>query len=341
MSLLNIMDKTKNHIPLISVILPVYNAEEYLVEAIESVLNQSFSDFLLIVINDGSTDASKEIIHSFSDKRIVYVENEMNLGLIKTLNKGLDIAEGKYIARMDADDICYSDRFEKQFSFLELNEKHILCGGWAKRIDRLGNMLGAIKRIDSNDLLHANLLFTNPFVHPTIMFRKEMLKGLYYNEEAVYCEDLEFWIRISMETSFKIGNIPEYLLKYRWHESNVSVQNKKSQLETHKTIISEKVNTLVSELNQSNSEIHFLLFSQSPKSISTDKMLSIKKWMKTLIDSNKSKNIVNHNALVALLLSRWVVLCLKRKSILCLLKSGLPVLNGKILYSTFRLLRFK
>src|SRR5690606_13489679 len=118
---------------LISVVLPAYNAELYIKEAIDSVLAQTFTNFELIILNDGSTDKTEEIILSYQDSRIVYVKNEHNLGLIGTLNKGMALAKGKYIARMDADDICFPERFEKQVAFLEKNKEYIICGTSAYR----------------------------------------------------------------------------------------------------------------------------------------------------------------------------------------------------------------
>ena len=112
-------------IPLVSVILPVYNAELYIRESIQSILDQSFFEYELIILNDASTDNSENIILEFQDERIVYIKNDRNLKLIETLNKGLKIAKGKYIARIDADDICFSDRFQKQISFLNNNESTV------------------------------------------------------------------------------------------------------------------------------------------------------------------------------------------------------------------------
>src|SRR5690606_17712108 len=152
------------------VILPVYNAEKYVKEAIESVLNQTYKHVEFLIINDGSTDTSKEIILQFDDPRIRYIENEQNIQLIKTLNKGIDLAKGKYIARMDADDRCSIHRFQKQIDFLERNPSYVLCGTWATIIDSNGTKTGRIKRIDSSALLKANMLFTTPFIHPSMMF---------------------------------------------------------------------------------------------------------------------------------------------------------------------------
>ncbi|HGF9542707.1 TPA: glycosyltransferase family 2 protein, partial [Acinetobacter baumannii] len=129
---------------LVSVVLPAYNAELYLKEAIDSVLSQTFTDFELIILNDGSIDRTEEIILSYNDSRIVYVKNEKNLGLIGTLNKGINLAKGKYIARMDADDICLPERFKKQVDFLEKNNEIDLIGTNAIKINNNGDRIGVI-----------------------------------------------------------------------------------------------------------------------------------------------------------------------------------------------------
>ncbi|MFT5919102.1 MAG: glycosyltransferase involved in cell wall biosynthesis, partial [Granulosicoccus sp.] len=117
-----------NEIPLVTVLLPVYNAEKFLEQAIRSVLDQTFTEFEFLIINDGSTDRSEEIIVSFNDSRIRYIKNETNLKLIKTLNKGIEFASGKYIARMDADDISLPTRFEQQVALLEKQPEIGVCG---------------------------------------------------------------------------------------------------------------------------------------------------------------------------------------------------------------------
>ena len=123
------MEKMKSTV---SIVLPVYNAEKYVREAIESILNQTFTDYEFVIINDGSTDGSEKIIQSFKDKRIIYVKNEKNIGIVKTLNKGIEKAFGTYIVRMDADDVSVSDRVEKQVKFMDENPRISISGSWMK-----------------------------------------------------------------------------------------------------------------------------------------------------------------------------------------------------------------
>ena len=118
--------------PTISIVMPVYNCENYLHEAIKSILEQTYTDFEFIIINDGSEDNSEDIILSYADPRIIYIKNDKNMKIVKTLNKGISLSRGKYIARMDADDICYRDRLEKQLSFMEKHKDIDLCGSYAQ-----------------------------------------------------------------------------------------------------------------------------------------------------------------------------------------------------------------
>jgi glycosyltransferase involved in cell wall biosynthesis len=208
------MSEENTYNPLISVILPVYNAENYINESIESILAQSLTDFELIIINDGSKDKSADIIKSYSDARIVYIEQQ-NMGLANTLNKALSIAKGKYIARQDNDDISCKDRFKKQVEFLETNPSIALLGTWAKIIDEQGNDTGrSHKHTCNSDYLKLELVFDNPFVHSSIMAKKECLLsvGGYDSSNDIF-EDHNFWSRISYR--YKVANLPEELLMYR------------------------------------------------------------------------------------------------------------------------------
>ncbi len=212
--------------PLISVILPVYNAELYVSESIQSVLNQSFSDFELIILNDGSTDGSERVILEFQDKRIKYVKNETNLKLIDTLNLGLKLVQGKYIARMDADDIAFPDRFEKQITFLEKNPDYGLVGSFA---ECFGDTNGIMKYVEEDQDIRFALLTHNPFIHSTIMVRSTVLKenNLAYKKDKLHVEDYDLWIQLLAFTKAKL--IPECLIKYRVHENQVSNVHREMQ----------------------------------------------------------------------------------------------------------------
>ena len=207
--------------PAITVLMPVYNAELYLKDAIESVLEQEFTDFEFIIINDGSTDSSEEIIKSYADPRIKYYKNEINLKLITTLNKGFDLATGKYIARMDADDFSMPHRLQLQFEFMERNPEVGLCGtGFESLTDEI--ISGVALYAPDHETICFTHLYQIHLIHGTCMFRTAVLRAhsLYFNPDFSHAEDYELWSRISMVT--KLANIQHVLYKIRFHPQKVS-----------------------------------------------------------------------------------------------------------------------
>lgn len=214
--------------PKISVIMPVYNTEEsYLREAIESILNQTFADFEFLIINDGSTNNSQDVILSYKDSRINYVINEKNLGLIKTLNKGFDLAKGEYIARMDSDDISLPKRFEKQVDFMDKNQNVHVVGTWYEWFPKCKVQKPPTTDKDIKECL---LVQSNSLAHPTVMLRKSVIDKLEarYDENYAYVEDYALWLSLVDKVDF--ANIDEILLKYRIHPNSVCKVNKRNQI---------------------------------------------------------------------------------------------------------------
>ncbi len=200
--------------PIVSVVMSVYNGEKYLHEAIESILNQTFKDFEFIIINDGSTDNSAEIIKSFKDSRIVLIQQE-NRGLASALNKGIEVAKGKYIARMDADDICMPERLRLQVDYMESHGKCVLLSGAVEYIDEDGKSL-YMRRLPTEDYeIKKGLPLSCLIIHPASFFRKEdFLKTNGYIEEVIqHIEDILLWNEFANLGNF--SNIETTILKYR------------------------------------------------------------------------------------------------------------------------------
>lgn len=241
---------------LISVVMPVYNGEKYLREAIESILNQTYQNFEFLIINDGSTDASEEIIRSFSDSRIVYLQNDKNRGLVYTLNYGINVAKGEYIARMDADDISEPTRFERQLEVF-LNDQEIgICGTWAKII---GSEI-AFKVETEHEKIKCKLLFGNQFIHSSIMFNKALLdkSGIKYEENDFPAEDFAFWIKLSQ--SVKMLNISQCLLDYRIHPSQISTASSERQKQRTNELQIQQISKFLNyEPSINEKKIHLLL----------------------------------------------------------------------------------
>lgn len=195
----------------------VYNGEAHLREAIDSILNQSFTDFEFIIVDDCSTDASLEIIRSFEDIRIKIINNEKNIGLTKSLNIALKQAGGKYIARQDSDDISLQHRLKKQLDYLEKHPGVVLLGTSIFAIDSNGRI--SEKRIAAPN--PGKTLFEgNKFVHGSVMFKKDLLKEVgYYNELFKYSQDYELWLRIAEH--YDARNLTEPLYKLRVHSGSI------------------------------------------------------------------------------------------------------------------------
>ncbi len=212
---------------LISVILPVYNGAPYLDEAIVSILKQTHDNFELIVINDGSTDESLEILEKYAiqDSRIILI-NRQNKGLVYSLNEGFLKAKGKYIARMDADDVSDSFRLESQIEHIEKHNLDI-CGGHCLLIDGEGGINGLNVVPTSHKMCTLSLLFKVPFSHPSVMLRKQFLdkNSLEYGQ-SVYkvAEDLDLWLRMH-KCGARFGNVDSVVLKYRMLGESLSKVN--------------------------------------------------------------------------------------------------------------------
>lgn len=204
---------------MVSVILPVYNGEKYLREAVDSILNQTFKEFELLILNDGSTDSTEEIIKSYSDERIRYFNLE-HRGLPSTLNFGLLKAKYDYVARMDADDICHPKRFEKQMDFLVNNPSVDILGTNILRIYEGKKLKEKIRLPEKNTFIKNQLSSKCCIAHPTIMFKKELILsvGGYNLNEKV--EDWELYLRLIKNATFH--NLQECLLTLRVHGNNLS-----------------------------------------------------------------------------------------------------------------------
>jgi glycosyltransferase involved in cell wall biosynthesis len=207
----------------LAVLLPAYNAAPYLIESIDSILNQTFTDFELYVYDDCSTDNTEEIVSEYIDTRVFYIKNNVNLGISKTLNKGLQelLPQYEYIARMDADDWAYPDRFQKQINYLDKNQEVILCGTqgyWLKDINQ--NPTSGWKYPVNYEYIKYYLLFAASFGHSSVIFRSDNFQkqNFRYNETITTCEDWDLWIRV-VKTG-KMANLPNFLMKYRILENS-------------------------------------------------------------------------------------------------------------------------
>jgi len=204
---------------LISVILPVYNGEKYLFHSIDSILNQSYKNFELIIVNDGSTDGSRNIIENYSsqDDRIKALHRD-NKGLVYSLNEAIDIAKGDWIARMDQDDISLPYRLEGQLKYIQKSSSDF-CGSW---VERFGSTRNSIWRMPISDIaIKMYMLFGCPLIHPSTMGRTSAFRYLKYDYDFEGAEDYDLWVRAAIE-GFTFTNVPKVLIKYRVHNSQMT-----------------------------------------------------------------------------------------------------------------------
>jgi glycosyltransferase involved in cell wall biosynthesis len=205
--------------PVISVLVPAYNAAPFLREAIASILGQTERAFEIVLIDDGSTDATAEIARELcaADSRIRYFSHE-NRGIVATLNRGLELCRGEFIARMDADDVSRGDRLEKQLELLRKHPEVVICGSDALRF---GQAKGRIRKPRSDRACRAWLLLDPPFVHPGVMFRRSVVDaGLRYRPAVEFAEDYDFWCQVAALGAMR--NIPQPLLFYRFHAGQIT-----------------------------------------------------------------------------------------------------------------------
>lgn len=221
--------------PLVTVFMPVYNVEKYIRESLESILNQTYKNLEILIIDDGSTDLSSSIINEYNDRRIRLIHNEGNKGLPYTRNRGLKEATGKYLAIFDADDIAIQNRIEKQVEFLEKNKDvDVVSSNYIVFDD---NKSQKIRYNLSHDEIKVMLLFADCICNPSAMIRLKTVKenNITYNEQCFVAQDYEFWTVISRIG--KIVNMQEYLIKYRFGHENISKISQRDKKEKRKQVI--------------------------------------------------------------------------------------------------------
>ena len=267
--------------------MPVYDSSKFLSQSIESILNQTFSDFELLIFNDGSTDNSADIIYSYNDKRIKFFDNKLNFGHVHHLNYGIETAKGEYIARMDADDISFPTRLEKQVIFMDKNPKVGVCGTWFKV---LGTKHIVRHPIDDTRIRIA-LLSDSVIGHPTAMIRSEILRNynLSYNSSFVPAEDYLLWVTLS--EFGKLANIPEVLLYYRSHKDQISIKHKLKQQEKAQLVRNKQIESLLNrEISYAEAFLHAILFNENLDSdINQSLRIKLISWTQELVACNSVK----------------------------------------------------
>ena len=276
---------------LLTVVMPVYNTSQYLAEAIESILNQTYRDFVFVILNDNSSDNSLEIIKKFSfkDNRIVIHDFKENKGPAFLRNLAIKEAKTKYIALMDADDISMLNRFEVQIDFLEKNENIGLCGSWFTLFG--ANVTSRIsKHYETYEELKPHFLRDCFIGNPTTVFRREIMTDNFFDKEYHPLDDYELWSRMIYQTPFY--NIQKSLLMYRWHEKNISHDTKVNITALHRKIRFNQLKALGIK-GDLNSNLIYLKALKFEEKMCFSSATTIIKAGKELMDINKDKKIYN------------------------------------------------
>lgn len=300
----------------VSIILPFYNAELFLQEACQSIINQTFKDWVLIAINDGSSDSSEEIVRSFGDDRINLISNSSNIGLVASLNKGLALSNGEYVARMDADDISLPNRLTDQVNFLDYHSDLIGCGSQIQLIDAFGSDIDSPKYPTRPSDLKAAFMYSNPIAHPTILIRTAIIRQvggykMQMHYENCSVEDYDLWTRLA-SLGYKLANLPEVHLKYRIVSTSLTSVAKKN-----KKLFTASRQVLLNNLQDRSQHYSapFISISTNNYSYQVSRLL-IREWVKP---SLRSRPLIL-NFIVLVKISRYLTGSIKRsKFFMCLL----------------------
>lgn len=300
--------------PALSIIMPVYNAGNYVGEAVNSLLDQSFGNFELIIVNDGSSDHSLEVVNSYDDKRIRILTNETNRGIVYSRNKGLHAAKGRYIAPFDADDIALRGKLEIQFDYLQKNPDVGMVGSWAMLINEEGKLMSNHWKLDARaEMIPAILLFRNYFVQSAVMMRREAIPAGGYADGYDLVEDYRMWCDIA--DRFGLANYPQYLVKYRVHGSS-NTQSAPGRLKAQdKLMFNYLFSRLGIEPTEEKFDLHQLIKNRKPVN-SLKRLQGIERLLLEVAESNRKTGRYNQQALHKVLLNRWLKVCSKTRWLL-------------------------
>lgn len=295
--------------PRVTVLLPVYNGEKYLQETMQSILGQSYTDFEFLIVDDGSFDESLDIVRSFQDPRIRVLKNPERLKLAGALNRGMGEAKGKFIARMDADDIALPQRLEKQVAFMERYPEVGVCG---TAIEFFGKGVKARVNIYPADAerIKAYALFDCPFCHPAVMIRKNLFleNKLHYDGSYYPTEDYELWARAT--ALFPTANLDEVLLRYRIHGASMTGSDWEQMDRQATRIIGSLFEKFGIKYTEEQLKFHRNIGrGRSCRFNQASELDQAETWLRTLIDQNQKKKMYDRQALVETISLVWYRLC--------------------------------
>lgn len=287
---------------LVSIIMPVYNNEKFILEAVDSIVKQTYADFELIIIDDASTDNTVNQIDSFRDNRIKLLQNHQHEGISSSLNKGIKLCNGELIARMDGDDVSSSSRLQKQVDYLKSNPDISICGSNIILINADGSFICEHNYNSDDEKIKTDLFFgKTSLAHPAIMFRKSMIEQFgTYDQSFDYAEDYELYCRLSPNISFH--NMQDHLLLYRQHSASVSNSHTYQQRMLARSALKEHIKYYGIDCNETEFQAHCSFYLK----VSEDEvsMQDIMKWTACLLEINQNKHYFPNEYFISQI-KRW------------------------------------
>ena len=288
--------------PKVSVILAVYNGEDFLDECIKSIRSQTFSDFEFIIVDDASTDNTKHILnrHAAEDNRIIVFKNERNKERSFSRNVAIKAARSDLIAVIDADDLSVPTRLEKQYMFMASHADVSLCGSYMSYL----NEDGMWSSVCSDPAIRTLMLFECPLAHPTVMFRRSIVMSAgCYNEDSPFAEDYALWAKLSENVSVKFANISEVLVQYRTYP----YLDRREYFEKQRIGAGEVHKKLLKQLNMPTSPSHLNLhwLCTGYFTLSVIDLIRAERWLNAILKANMSCHALDHSALCAEIAMRW------------------------------------
>lgn len=295
--------------PRVSVLMSVYNGDQYLEDAIESILNQTFTDFEFIIVDDGSLDSSPSLLARYQqrDPRVLIHRLDRNRVLSAVLNFGINLARGEYIARMDADDISLPNRLQEQVAFMDAHPEVGVCGTW---VELIGEFAGQVwKSPKQHDAICARLIFCNNIAHPSVMLRLSVMQlyGLKYDESIAYGQDYDLWSRALPFVKFAI--IDAILLQYRLHASSITSTRRAQQIQTDKLIYARFLDGLAVQHTSEELDLHQSIGLGQFEG-SAQFLHRARNWLEKLLKANAAINLIPSVAFEREIDAHWTQVCL-------------------------------
>lgn len=292
--------------PLVSILLPAYNAMPYITEAIESILAQTYANVEFIIIDDCSTDGTSDVIAQYTQKGVKHIRNSENKGLIYGLNYGISLCTGVYIARMDADDIAHPTRIAKQVAFMEANPQVGICGTWFRAF-------GAVNQLNkyeaTNDQIKLQMLYHCRFCHPTVMLRSSVLKehNFAFDTNYPHAEDYELWARMGFATQF--ANIQEELLQYRTHNKSVTAVHSGTQKSKSVQVIQNLFAAIGAPTPTDEVVDYWQRFCYADFTLTPTQLKQVEQLMVATLQGNQQSHYVSQQAMQAFFAAKWFNYC--------------------------------